>query len=241
VTITTGSSSSTTDTTTSDTTTSGGAACEGIAGFACAEPLDCGEEACGPLDSHYDDEGCPRPTCAADSDCADGERCYGANWGQCTASVMDCSDAGGTCECGFSGDCGGNYCVPEDRFPTTAATPVNVRADYACAPDDGPAVKFEFGVSEAEPDALCKAELAPGWLRIDLWESAPLSAGLHPVSEIGGSVTRDGDLTSSVGWVRIDSWVGDVINGSFGVIIGDELIEGDLVDVPFCKYDDTCI
>ena len=74
VTITTSSSSSTTDSTTSETTTttSGGVACEGIAGFECAEPLDCDAEKCGPIDSHYDDEGCPRPSCTADSDCADG-------------------------------------------------------------------------------------------------------------------------------------------------------------------------
>ncbi|MEZ4383657.1 MAG: hypothetical protein R3A79_20165 [Nannocystaceae bacterium] len=234
VTITTSPSSSTGETT--STSTTAGVACGGVEGFDCAEPVDCGEVECGGLGSHLDDEGCPRPTCADDSECADGERCYGALWGQCTASTFDCNDGGGSCSCGFSGDCGGNFCASAASFPATASAPSGVRMDGSCAPDDGPAVKIEFGIS----DGGCKTDLDPGWLRIDIWQSAPLAPGYYPLGELGGLVTLDGGATSTIGWVQIDSWADDLIGGSYAVIVGDNLYEGTLADVPYCYQSDPC-
>ncbi len=154
-----GSSASATATATSDGTstetggesssTTGGpvGACEASENHLCAEPVDCGD-ACGELDSMFDDNGCVRQACMWHDECGSGEFCYRPlDYGGCQSSDVGCTeDTDGNCFCGSLPDCGGAYCVPEELvFGGASEGPTTGWASDECAPNDGPAFVLRVG------------------------------------------------------------------------------------------------
>ncbi|MBX7077660.1 MAG: hypothetical protein K1X88_00650 [Nannocystaceae bacterium] len=115
-------------------------------------PPPCGD-ACGDLDSPFDDQGCLRTPCANDDNCGDGEVCYvGMQFGLCVSSGIACADSveNQSCDCGGDPDCSGGFCVPTDLFPALEPAPGTiVRVQGTCGPDDGPAVLVSVYPAEA--------------------------------------------------------------------------------------------
>ncbi len=223
-----------TGTATDTSSTSGGSVCESGDDFTCAGAFDCGDD-CGALDSRFDENGCLRPSCSEAGDCGEDEICYGALWGICVGSEFMCADNGDVCECGGTDDCGGNYCVPASALPPSATPPTGARLDFACSPDDGSAVKLELGL--VDQGATCKSELSDPWLRLTVWfMEQPLAPGLYPVSQVNHS---DGGIAAG-GWLMIDSWQGDVVSGSYKVVVGEQLFEGSFMDSEFCGSVGQC-
>jgi len=106
-------------TTDSGTDTEGIDECPEVSGFNCLGPVNCEDGfQCGDLSSPFDSDGCLRPSCNSDEDCAEGDRCYiGQDFGDCLSSNVFCDQEGDMCLCGSSDDCGGAFCVPQEIYP----------------------------------------------------------------------------------------------------------------------------
>ncbi|MEM6995603.1 MAG: hypothetical protein AAF721_34145 [Myxococcota bacterium] len=88
-------------------------------GLACSVPVDCEVQRCGALGSHFDEDGCRRPSCSLKSTCPDDGVCfYPDQWGLCAPSVVDCEEIDSTCVCSNSDDCGATICMPAGEAPT---------------------------------------------------------------------------------------------------------------------------
>jgi hypothetical protein len=124
---------------TSDGSTTGGVSiCDGRNPlYTCDEPNDCGDLDCGGYLSPWDADGCLRPACESDDDCADGMGCLDAvDWGGCFSSdPIACSDADGTCTCSGANlpDCGGRICIPEDALPPAVCGDFDQQGDCETA------------------------------------------------------------------------------------------------------------
>lgn len=119
-------------------------------------PAPCGD-ACGSLESEFDEAGCLRQKCSNDDACTEGERCFVAlEFGLCESSGTFCSDdlESESCSCGGDADCNGGHCVPVDLFPAEVAGPVGTSlVAPACAPDDG--VGFVLWIFAEADEATC--------------------------------------------------------------------------------------
>jgi hypothetical protein len=103
----------------------------------CTIAVDCEEKKCGALGSPFDADGCLRRSCD-DAPCGPGEVCYVHDvGGGCSATVADCSDVDGACECSVQDDCGGHYCYPAGEAPPAQCPAITDQA--TC---------FESGCSE---------------------------------------------------------------------------------------------
>ena len=109
-----------------------------------------------------------------------------------------------------------------------------------CAPNDGAALQFKL---EVESPA-CGTALAGEKLRILLWQGGPLPAGVYPIGGQFGFATYqvgNNEPTNSVdGTLTIESWVGDLVVGSYDLTFVDNSVrQGDFVG-PFCMIDTMC-
>ena len=109
-----------------------------------------------------------------------------------------------------------------------------------CAPDDGAALQFKLEVESP----VCGTALAGEKLRILLWQGGPLPAGVYPIGEQFGFATYqvgNNEPTNSVdGTLTIESWVGDLVVGSYDLTFVDNSVrQGDFVG-PFCMIDTFC-
>jgi len=203
--------------------------CEGNEDFTCAGAYECGES-CGDLGSRFDAQGCLRPSCGDDDECGADEFCYGGDWGICTGSSFTCADSDGSCECGGTDDCGGNYCVPKSSL--SAGEPlIGARLGEACGPDDGNAITLQLGTSE------CEGDLPDPSMELILWgQSNPIVSGTYPIDE----GTSSDSAAFGGGKLTIDSWNGSQVTGSYAVIFGGSLYEGSFDSVEFCKFELMC-
>lgn len=109
-----------------------------------------------------------------------------------------------------------------------------------CAPDDGAALEFKLEVEAP----VCGTQLAGEGLRIFLWQGGPLPAGVYPIGEQTGFATyqigNDEPTNSVDGTLTIESWVGDLVVGSYDLTFIDNSVrQGDFVG-PFCMVDTFC-
>jgi hypothetical protein len=216
-------------------------------------PIDCtdGSNACGTLDSIFDDEGCLRQSCSGATGCGDGERCYSPqDFGGCTGSAVFCEDDVElqTCVCGGTADCGGAYCIPEGLYPTPAPGPGSTaRVTDDCAPDDGPAFTFTFGLPG---DACDIAAPPPGTelATIQLWIDA-LDPGVYPLGQFvspqhygsyddGTGVVQN----ATAGSVTITAVDAAGVDGSWELVLGEggSFIGGSFEDMAYCPADVLC-
>lgn len=128
--------------------------------FDCDDPVDCVEFAeCGGF-SRFDDDGCGRPPCSAQSGCPDGMTCIRPqqDWGECQGSGA-CDDAeDGTCSCFIQLDCGAEYCMPIEEAPPTACFAITDMAECAAAGCDvitAIGSSFEPDTCACEPLEVC--------------------------------------------------------------------------------------
>lgn len=118
---------------------------------ACSGREVCGSMSCGRPESYFDANGCWRPPCQGDFDCAGGERCLHTALSvgyQCTPSVLEsCNKAEtGECGCSVSSDCGTRtHCVsavevPREgdcAFETSSCIELNSALDVLSLASDG--------------------------------------------------------------------------------------------------------
>jgi hypothetical protein len=97
----------------------------GVPGLCLEEPFECTSDgfcqgdACGVTD-HWDENGCPRPSCGASNECPAGLSCFHfADWNLDSSSGWGCELFDGECQCGETAD--GNadvsHCVPPEIMP----------------------------------------------------------------------------------------------------------------------------
>ena len=193
----------------------------------CSVPIDCGD-ACGELDSMFDENGCVRQVCEGQSDCDDDWFCYRPmNYGGCQSSDVSCfEDEEIGCQCASLPDCGGAYCVPEEIvFAGATPGPVEAWATDTCAPDDGPA--FELRIGTYISDA-CGGAFADEDPRIDFQIDAPLGATSTWASGEFGIFSAvfhpgDGSQVPVTGVVTVTSADG-FIEGEYEVRLPDDTI-----------------
>lgn len=109
-----------------------------------------------------------------------------------------------------------------------------------CAPNDGAALQFKLEVEAP----VCGTQLAGEKLRILVWQGGPLPAGVYPIGEQNGFATyqigNDEPINSVDGTLTIESWVGDLVVGSYALtFVDDSVRQGDFVG-PFCMIDTFC-
>ena len=243
-----GTSAETGDPTETSTTGPVGA-CQIADDFSCGAGVDCEvSNACGTLDSYFDDDGCLRPTCRRNSDCGAGEVCYYDElYGGCASSSLSCDDDNGECECGGSDDCGGAYCVPAELLPGgVEAGPTQGWIDRTCAPDDGLALAIELGLAEN----ACFAAPSDGLsVRMVIYTGDPSSyagfpltgeftpgGGFAEISDDGGATT----LGAATGALRIFNWGEDTIEGDYEITVEGGATYMGSFSVPFCNSDVLC-
>lgn len=109
-----------------------------------------------------------------------------------------------------------------------------------CAPDDGSALQFKIEVEAP----VCGAQLAEEKLRILLWQGGPLPAGVYPIGEQTGFATyqigNDEPTNSVDGTLTIESWVGDLVVGSYELTFVDDSVRQGDFSGPFCMVDTFC-
>ncbi len=227
-------------------TTTGASVCGGAENFMCSAPVDCGD-ACGTLDSFFDEEGCIRAPCSRHDDCDDGSVCYHPiDYGGCASSDVSCfEDENGVCQCGLDPDCGGSYCVPDEVFFGGASDGPTVGwVDNSCAPDDGPAFVITVGLDAN----ACDAESDGGPIIRFLISAEPPMPGMSQVYELSqpdsnASYSPVGDLTDaefvSDGIVRIFEW-GDTIVGEYEIGLADTTVLVGSFSTPYCNSDIIC-
>ncbi len=238
----------TTDTESTDTTGDPNT-CPQTENFTCHEfEIDCNQIDCGSLDSPFDENGCLRETCNSGGGCSEGDECYTPiDWGGCASSGLFCSDSNlqMACICGGDADCNGSYCVPHELYPVTEFMGGPGRVDNSCAPDDGPAHEFIFGLAEQTCDALVEGES----LRIILHSEnfgfgfEPLPPGTYSLEGGNGFAFYDDGINdpkaSDMGFVHIDSW-DTVVSGSYKVWAGDNVFEGEFSAIEYCDNNPLC-
>lgn len=227
-------------------TTTGGLVCGGAENFMCSAPVDCGD-ACGTLDSFFDEEGCIRAPCSRHDDCDDGSVCYHPiDYGGCASSDVSCfEDENGTCQCGLDPDCGGSYCVPDEVFFGGASDGPTVGwIDNSCAPDDGPAFAIMVGLDAN----ACDAESDGGPLIRFLISAEPPSPGMSQIYDLSepdssASYSPVGDLMDAEfvtdGIVRIFAW-DDTIQGEYEIGLADTTVLVGSFSAPYCNSDVVC-
>lgn len=227
----------------SDSATTGPTACEGSENHLCSGPVDCGD-ACGTLDSFFDDEGCIRPACGRHDECGDGALCYHPiDYGGCASSDVSCTeDANGVCGCGLDPDCGGAYCVPSEIFFGGASDgPTEGWLDNSCAPDDGPAFALMVGLDAN----TCGGESDGGPLIRFLIAQDPGQIGTYDLSapDSSASYSAVGDLTDaefvSDGILRIFEW-DDTVVGEYEIGLADTTVLVGSFSLPYCNSDVVC-
>lgn len=178
-----GSSSSSVDTgDTSDggSTDDGAPICTPNDGFACEAPVDCVDFAeCGLLLSLFDEHGCGRPRCSAETQCEDGSVCFrpNADWGECVGSGP-CEQEGDVCDCFIQLDCGGEYCLPADVAPPAACLTIDDPTECAAAGCD---VVTALGVSADGLSCTCETAEVCVWLGDSTSSESP-TAYIHGIS-----------------------------------------------------------
>ncbi|MEM6296899.1 MAG: hypothetical protein AAGA54_36885 [Myxococcota bacterium] len=215
--------------------------CDGIDNHMCSSAVDCGD-ACGTLDSMFDENGCVRPVCDAATACDDGLFCYRPqDYGGCQSSDVSCvEDPEGTCGCGLDPDCGGAYCVPEAIvFGGIAPGPIEGLVESGCGPADEPLLVLMVGDYASN---ACGGDFDPGPL---------LSITLPHPSGIPGTytsanqelVTAEYTPAASVDpfepaeavVLRVSSWDGTV-TGDYEVLLADgTLLVGTFGIVTMCE------
>ncbi|MCR9166028.1 MAG: hypothetical protein ACE37F_17200 [Nannocystaceae bacterium] len=214
---------------TGGSSTSGGpvGVCAGVENHMCSGPVDCGD-ACGELDSMFDDDGCVREACGQHDDCDDAWFCYRPlNYGGCQSSDVSCSeDADVGCQCATLPDCGGAYCVPEEIvFAGASPGPTAGWATDSCAPDDGPAFLLRVGTYTSDGCGGAFAEDEP---LVEFRINAPLgSTGSYVSDEFGIFVATyhpgDGSQVPVTGAVTVTS-AGDVLEGEYEARLPDDTV-----------------
>ncbi len=205
---------------------SGGPAgvCAGVENHMCSVPIDCGD-ACGELDSMFDENGCVRQVCERHDDCEEDWFCYRPmNYGGCQSSDVGClEDAESGCQCASLPDCGGAYCVPEEIvFAGASPGPTEGWASEVCGPDDGAALHLRIGtyISDA-----CGGQFDDGEPLILLSVFAPLGATGTFTSEDSGVFQAryfpgDGSEVPATGAVSVTS-AEAFVEGEYEVVVPD--------------------
>jgi hypothetical protein len=220
---------------------------------ACMQPGNCSEfspcdgaNLCGTLDSLFDENGCVRTECQDDEACADDERCYRAmDFGGCAPSGVFCEDDPElqTCLCGSNPDCGGGFCVPEDLYP--AASPLPGGPAFVagtCAPDDGPAVYFQwggFGVCDLDEAVLSLVFVGAIGLGTHDFDSAPGSSGAYVTSDL----VEVEVLAATIEILAVDEDA-MIMTGTVEVTVapnddGVQVLSGEF-ELPICEQSSPC-
>lgn len=210
-------------------------------------PIDCGPDGCGGL-GRIDEEGCFRPGCSTDEECGDDERCYRPmDFGNCVSSDVFCEDNFETmqCECGSTDDCGGSYCVPADVYPTPAEGPsdAGIVADD-CAPDDGPAMAFSFGLANDTCGDPAPPESAVVRIRIDYFDDTVVTHEFGITSGLGWGTYDAGDgvlVDALFGHLNIDAWDAGGVTGSYDIVLEDgSYYAATFEGAAYCPEDPMC-
>ena len=137
-----------------------GVTCTATNAFTCADGVDCNEHACGDPLSPFDAQGCLRRACPCHGD----EVCIRPlDFGGCVPSEIFCG--GDPCECGFTGDCDGTYCLPSDEVPATPCLelehPESCAAANDCAWLEGTRMQIQGNTCACGPESGLCVPLAP--------------------------------------------------------------------------------
>jgi hypothetical protein len=110
----------------------------------------------------------------------------------------------------------------------------------SCAPNDGAALLFRLAVTEP----VCGAQDKGEKLHIFFWEGAPLAPGSYPITEGMGfasyQVGNKEPINSVDGTLTIDSWVGDLVIGSYELTFVDDSVREGVFAGPFCDLNPPC-
>lgn len=128
-----------------------------------------------------------------------------------------------------------------DTDTTGGVDPVGTAiVENSCAPDDGPALEFKLEIEAP----VCGAQPVGEKLRLLLWQGGPLPAGVYPVGEQTGFATyqvgNNEPVNSVAGTLTIESWVGDVVVGSYDLTFVDDSARQGAFTGPFCMVNAPC-
>lgn len=218
--------------------------------------VDCEQFTCGD-NTQFDAQGCARPGCGYGDECGADERCFvGELFGQCVSSGLFCewSDASMSCECSGPADCGGGFCVDAASYPDGEPGPSGgARVENGCAPNDGPAKDFQFGLD----DSTCEAGFTPKspslWLslfEVDGPVTGTFTVGIQSTSFDGQGWYTDGSGGDPspvwYGTLTITTWDESGVSGSYEIWAGkDESgayghYEADFDSIPDCELAVPC-
>ena len=182
----------------------------------------------GTTDGSSGDDGGTEPTTAGTSE--------PGTTGSTTHSSVTGESSSGADTSGTSGSDGGDSSGTSGGLEPAGTAVV----EDACAPNDGPAVQFRFEVSEP----VCGAQSTGEGLHLFLWQGGPLAPGDYSLTEQMGfasyQVGNDEPTNSVDGTLTIDSWVGDLVIGSYQLNFVDDSTREGVFAGPFCQTNPPC-
>lgn len=166
----------------------------------------CSGEGCTIL-QHWDESGCPRPSCSSDADCPEGLSCFQFDdWNRSTSSGWGCDVEDGECVCGETADAseGVAHCVPDEQMPP----PV----DRCVPPAPGPAFSIDPLLGDGDGDGAAQCTVsAVGPLRLDCTGdfvgtfAITLATDDTPALAIDQPVTLEYHAEAQIEW--LDQWL----------------------------------